>query len=468
MVTNATATQMAQMLVGPNATVSNASLTSTANACGIFTEANTTNLGLDSGAVLTTGKTTQISYPASYFSNYINNTAGDPTLTGITGQSTSDACTLEFDIVLQCSPLQIKFVFASEEYPEYAQSYNDGFGIFVTGANPTNFAYTNYNMARLPNPSIPVTVGNVNNLNNSSYYVDNATGSTIVYDGFTIPIIASLDIVPCTSYHIKITIADSRDTQYDSAVFLQKEISSCAPASLNIFPGNYFYACPGDSILLSASGAENYIWTPASGLNTTTGATVIAAPQTTTTYTVFGFIGCDTLDGISASVTIDMSGPNVIISPHDPNILFGDSVTLTASGAFDYLWLHNNQTSPIITVAPSETTIYTVVGAGHPNDWTCVDTATVIVDVYDDIFIPNAFTPNGDGINDVFFPKGGTLVTDPESYELLIFNRWGNLIFKTNDPNTGWDGNNAEEDVYVWEIKTSNGIYHIGHVSLIR
>lgn len=467
-VTNATATQLATMIVGPNVAVSNATLTAPAGSYGIFTNASTTNLGLVSGTVLTTGKTNQVSYPASYFSNYINATAGDITLNGITGQTTFDACTLEFDVVLQCSPLKIKFVFGSEEYPEYAHSYNDGFGIFVTGANPTSWAYTNYDMARLPNTSIPITVNNVNQTSNSNYYVDNQTGGSIVYDGFTVPITASLDIVPCTVYHIKITIADGRDQEYDSAVFLQKENSSCSPSALHISPSPYIYACPGDSILLSVSGAENYSWAPASGLDTANGPAVIAAPSTTTTYTVFGFIGCDTADGITASVTIDMSGPNVIISPHDPNILFGDSIALIASGGADYLWLHNNQTSAIITVAPYETTTYTVVGTGHPNDWTCIDTATVIVDVYDDIFIPNAFTPNGDGVNDVFFPVGGTLATDPDDYEMLIFNRWGNLIFKTEDPNAGWDGNGAPEDVYIWEIRTSHGKYRIGHVSLIR
>ena len=463
---NATATQMANTIVGPNMSVSNATLTSASGAYGTFTNANTTNLGLTSGAVLTTGKIIQISGFSSYTSSWANSTGGDATLTGITGQPTYDACILEFDVTPICSPFKIKFVFASEEYPEYVNHYNDGFGIFVTGQNPNSWNYTNYNMARLPNPTVPITINNVNQTTNSSYYIDNQVGSSIVYDGFTGPIVASLNIVPCTVYHIKIAIADAKDEYFDSGVFLQKENSSCTPASLSVSPS--VFVCPGDSVFLTANGAENYTWSPASGLNTTTGAIVIATPSVTTTYTVFGFMGCDSIDGITSSVTVDISGPNVIITPNNPTITIGDSITLTASGGIDYVWLNDSTTSPGITVSPNETTTYTVVATGRSKDWECVDTAMVTVDIYDGIYVPNAFTPNGDGLNDVFLPEGGTLETDPNNYELLIFNRWGNLIFKTSDPNIGWDGNNAGVDVYVWKITTSNGKYKIGHVSLIR
>ena len=69
------------------------------------------------------------------------------------------------------------------------------------------------------------------------------------------------------------------------------------------------------------------------------------------------------------------------------------------------------------------------------------------------IFFPNSFTPNGDGINDVFRPLGTNVV----EYELLIFNRWGELIFSTNDFHQGWDGQHngksAQQDTYVWRAK---------------
>jgi gliding motility-associated-like protein len=91
------------------------------------------------------------------------------------------------------------------------------------------------------------------------------------------------------------------------------------------------------------------------------------------------------------------------------------------------------------------------------------------------MYIPNAFTPNDDGINDVFQPKG--MGWKPNQYEFLIYDRWGNLIFKTNDYTKGWDGTykgaHAPTDVYVYKIKAVSSAYgsrkeFAGHVTLIR
>lgn len=91
------------------------------------------------------------------------------------------------------------------------------------------------------------------------------------------------------------------------------------------------------------------------------------------------------------------------------------------------------------------------------------------------IWVPNTFTPNGDGPNDVFIPMFGC---PPVDYELQIFDRWGNLIFQTTDVKKGWDGNgkggsSAQIDTYLWRIKCvfyegDKKRQHIGHVTLIR
>jgi len=89
-------------------------------------------------------------------------------------------------------------------------------------------------------------------------------------------------------------------------------------------------------------------------------------------------------------------------------------------------------------------------------------------------WIPNAFTPNHDGKNDVFTPYA----TGIQNYRMSIFNRWGSLIFKTDDLQKGWDGsfdgNPCQEDVYVWKVEFDNaGDHHephkmIGHVTLVH
>jgi gliding motility-associated-like protein len=110
----------------------------------------------------------------------------------------------------------------------------------------------------------------------------------------------------------------------------------------------------------------------------------------------------------------------------------------------------------------------------------CTDTITKVVTVGEDfgIFIPNAFTPNGDGVNDVFQPKGFGIV----KYEMQIFDRWGEKIFETTEFEKGWDGIRqkkndinytiSKEEVYTWRIKATSvfGKAHeyTGHVTLIK
>jgi gliding motility-associated-like protein len=108
----------------------------------------------------------------------------------------------------------------------------------------------------------------------------------------------------------------------------------------------------------------------------------------------------------------------------------------------------------------------------------CVDVTSVLICIDPDvsIYVPNAFTPDGDGINDIFVPKG--LGLDPDQFEMWIFDRWGNLVFHGYDLYQGWDGavqgksEVSQQDVYVWKIKVGdlNGGKHtyIGHVTMIH
>ena len=113
------------------------------------------------------------------------------------------------------------------------------------------------------------------------------------------------------------------------------------------------------------------------------------------------------------------------------------------------------------------------------NNLGCLDTIIRVVIIIPDyqLFAPNAFTPdNNDLINDTWFPQGFGI--DSSSFEMYIYNRWGDLIFETNDINNGWDGraNNgrkiAPQGVYVWLVLTKDLTgyphEHIGRVTLIR
>jgi gliding motility-associated-like protein len=117
-------------------------------------------------------------------------------------------------------------------------------------------------------------------------------------------------------------------------------------------------------------------------------------------------------------------------------------------------------------------TIYQIV----TNEFACTDTAyaTVFVEGMTTIFVPNAFTPDGDGLNEYFRP----VAYDVSNFEFLIFNRWGEIIFQTNDPNNpGWNGTRKDGkicpiDVYVYQVNYRDweGMDRLirGHFTLVR
>lgn len=129
--------------------------------------------------------------------------------------------------------LRFRYVFASEEYPEYiCQNYNDIFGFFISGPGITGpFENNGQNIALIPNTNLPVSINNIN-LGNASftncppkfpqfYNNNNNTGFEPVYDAYLDVFIAQAVVQPCQVYTIKLVIADLEDANYDSSVFLE-------------------------------------------------------------------------------------------------------------------------------------------------------------------------------------------------------------------------------------------------------
>lgn len=232
---------LAQKLAGRGVAISNATLTCPLDAAATFLTANS-NLGLDSGIVLTTGTSKTVSGfvgvngTSANLASTNNGSPGDPQLTPLAGRPTFDACRLEFDFVPQGDSVQFDYVFSSEEYiNSTCGPYNDVFAFFLSGPGITGTP----NIARVPNTNIPVAVNSINsgipgstgNISNctamgpgspfTAYYVDNATGTTITHRGFTTVLRAQQAVQPCGSYHLALTIADAGNATYDSGVFLK-------------------------------------------------------------------------------------------------------------------------------------------------------------------------------------------------------------------------------------------------------
>lgn len=174
----------------------------------------------------------------------------------------------------------------------------------------------------------------------------------------------------------------------------------------------------------------------------------------------------------------------------DIEIQLGDSVRLEpevnvlASVLDTFIWSSNNSLSVILAqdyepwVKPLETTTYQIVVVDEEG---CTDVDDIQVRVRKDrlVYIPNIFTPNGDGRNDILMIHGGKGVSEVKSF--LMFNRWGEVLheaydFQPNDPEYGWDGSFKDEQlnpgvfVYFAEVEFEDGRVEIykGDVTLMR
>ena len=358
-----------QNLVGPGLTVTNAVINCPSNAYGTFSNGLTTCVNMNSGILLTTGNVNQIPGPAG-IQNFSPNvtvsngtTCSDAQLTSLEPLAMYDCCILEFDVAPACSTLQIRFVFGSEEYPEYvSSSFNDAFGFFVTGPNPAGGNYTNTNVATLPNNTTIVSVDNVNNVTNSAYYINNNGCTTIAFDGLTTVLTRNVPVVPCQTYHFKLAIADAGDHIYDSGVFV--DFLDCVN-TMSVTTATTPVSCAGNDGSATANVSFGY---PPYTVSWNT-----VPPQTTPTATGLapGVYQVTVDDAGSCTppvvqtVTVTSNAAIPTLNVNSQTICAGQSVTLTAtpsSGGGTYTWTSNppgfTANTQSITVSPSTTTTY--------------------------------------------------------------------------------------------------------------
>ncbi len=254
------------------------------------------------------------------------------------------------------------------------------------------------------------------------------------------------------------------------------------PFSVTVTGGDTI--CLGEKVQLNATAAENYLWSPATGLNNPTIANPIASPDTTTTYTLLAYDSSNCFSA-SNSVRIVVYKPTVINIGNDTTIVAGSSVLLKpfiSTDATRILWSPpaglSCITCPNPVATPKVTTTYRLT-AWNPG--ICISNDFIKITVTcgkENIFIPNSFTPNGDGLNDRFYVLGPGLES---VMSMRIYNRWGNLVFEkryinANDPLQGWDGRFNGQEVppgtyhYFTEIICSGGaiIPLQGTITVIR
>lgn len=217
--------------------------------------------------------------------------------------------------------------------------------------------------------------------------------------------------------------------------------------------------CKDQSIQLDASGGDIYSWDHPADLNNPAVSNPIAYPQNTTTYSVLiTDTVCDNSASLSTIITI-LPLPTITASKlNDIDCTSGFS-QLNATGGTYYEWTPsaglNNNLIYNPTASPQATTVYSVKGTDNNG---CINYDSLVIEVSaankSGYYMPTAFTPNNDGLNDCYGIKYWGVI---ESLEFSIYNRWGERIFFTKNPNTCWDGiyKGTMQDigVYVYMIK---------------
>ena len=215
---------------------------------GLFSN-GTASIGVEEGIVFSTGRIEDISSPnvADISPDDNLSTAFPPIdepdqyvldiLSTLNVAFPYDAVIVEFDFVPTVNSIEFEYVFASEEYCEFVgQQFFDTFGFIISGPGINGpFPNGGENIALIPGTNQEVNINNLNNSFNSQYYVDNTLSSTprfcnqimeaaapdnIGFDGFTTPLKAIANVIPCETYHLTMIITDVNSPTYDSGVFL--------------------------------------------------------------------------------------------------------------------------------------------------------------------------------------------------------------------------------------------------------
>ena len=231
--------------------------------------------------------------------------------------------------------------------------------------------------------------------------------------------------------------------------------------------------CKGDSVYLNGSGGYAYKWIPSTGLSSDSTADPLAKPTDTTGYKMIAFSQAGCSDTTKVQVNV-IERPMADAGP-DKTIIAGGTTQL---GGFisgqdvSYQWSPPFDINDVKVlqprVHPPADADYTLTAVSNAGCGTVSDKVHVIV--YKDFFIPNAFSPNGDGINDTW---GIPALQAFSQFDVSVYNRYGRLMYHIKNSGTPWDGNYKGEPqpsgvyVYVIDLKQNIPVFK-GTLLLIR
>ena len=508
------------VLLGGGVSANNTSMFGDAIQIGFFNGVNT-NLGLDSGIVMSTGDIADLDPTSFGGGNTPMNTNTDPDLLNVANSvpplinqpffvsGIFDVATIEFDFIPTSDTVSFNYVFGSNEYLTWVNSeYNDVFGFFISGpgitgpySSPAGFPNGSINIATVPNsiPPLPITISSVNNVLNSQYYIDNqfTFPQTVSCNGFT-TLFNATTIVQCgETYHIRLALADGSDSSLDSWVFLEAG-SFSSNGSVSVSSG----IAEGDTLLYEGCNAAFFTFdrpdasndftvyfdiqgtaTPSLDFPLINDSLVIPAGQFTDTVFVYPILDTITeptetvilnviyercngnLDTSTATIYISDYTPLYLDLPDSLNIcseLF-ESATLQSDwgGGIDPIALNwsNGSDQDVIIVSPDSTQYFSL-SIYDGCDQEIHD--SVLVWNQCPIENINVFTPNNDGINDFFVPVN---LDDYPNPSVLVYNRWGKLVYSNENYQYDWDGthfksgNELNDGLYYYIVDPESNKY---------
>ncbi len=363
-------------------------------ALGTFEAGDDTDLGLGKGIILTTGSATNAIGPNDDTGIATQHAApGDSDLDYFSllnnGQLSEDACVVELDVFVATDELRFEYIFGSEEYPEFVgDAFNDIFALLVKGPGISGDANIDnqQNVAIIPGTNTFVEINSLNAEQNWEYFRNNLNGTSVQYDGLTSDFLgvkksltASIPVVPCNNYKLKFAIADRGDDDLDSGVFIG-ELQGGVP---NLSFGSAFGI---DFLVEDCSGTEDEIIVrlnnplpDAQSYTVNIGGTatrdidyildmpdqiIIPAGETELRFSIIPItdmiqegdesiiislsndFGCGPVDLEDINITIlDQPSVEINLGADTALVCFADSsnsVTLSATGATDFIWTPSN------------------------------------------------------------------------------------------------------------------------------
>ena len=348
----------------------------------------------------------------------------------------------------------------------------------VTGSNANGC--TSMKTATVTVNAIPDIAVNSGSICKGKSFTIKAVGGATLYswiasDGSSLPMSDQVVVQPVSdaTYTVTGTVNGCSDTAISHVTVHPVPVITVTNAGV----------CLRQEVHLTANGGTSYTWS--TGANT---ASIVVAPTVTTSYTVTGTnAGCSN----TATAVVSVYGnpsvsfyPNIReLSEDEPRVTFFNSST---GKNLKYEWNFGDVAGPSNTSNELNPThvyttpgVYTVCLKATDSLHGCIDSTckNIVYKPNWTIYVPNAFTPgdaSNEGLNNVFYAYGTNIL----KFRMLIFDRWGNQIFESNDLYKGWDGTMkgkqelVQKDVYVWKIDLTDVFnkehQYIGHVTVVK